>query len=208
MRRKKALNRSELMRTFKYVKEIKENEGKRNRIDFVEEGRRKVFLISDTHFDHANIIKYCKRPFNNVEEMNSVLVDNWNKAVGKQDVVYFLGDMAFGKGSRPASFWLQQLNGEIIYIEGNHEETGKIMVYPSAYDITLKYKGNDFLLLHDPAQKPAYWQGWVIHGHKHNNDLENYPLVSHKNKTINVCAELVNYIPINADDLLLYSHSN
>lgn len=29
-----------------------------------------VFFTSDCHFDHANIIKYCSRPFETAEEMN------------------------------------------------------------------------------------------------------------------------------------------
>ncbi len=47
----------------------------------------KIWLISDTHFDHADIIKYCARPFIDVKEMNKVLVENWNNMI-KKTILY------------------------------------------------------------------------------------------------------------------------
>lgn len=52
------------------------------------------WIIADTHLGHANIIDYASRPFENVEQMNKVLIDNWNKVVGQNDTVYMLGDFA------------------------------------------------------------------------------------------------------------------
>lgn len=56
----------------------------------------KIYLIADTHFNHTNIIKYCDRPFNNVKEMNETIINNWNKVIGKDDIVYHLGDLGLG----------------------------------------------------------------------------------------------------------------
>ena len=56
----------------------------------------RVFVIADTHFWHKNIIDYCDRPFNSVEEMNSTLIKNWNKTVTNDDIVIHLGDVGFG----------------------------------------------------------------------------------------------------------------
>ena len=55
----------------------------------------KVFFTSDTHFYHANIINFCKRPFANVETMNEALIENWNAVVGANDIVFHLGDFCF-----------------------------------------------------------------------------------------------------------------
>lgn len=56
----------------------------------------KVFFTSDCHFDHANIIKYCSRPFESADEMNRQLILNWNKVVQWDDTVFILGDFCFG----------------------------------------------------------------------------------------------------------------
>lgn len=62
----------------------------------------KVYFIADLHFGHANIIEYCNRPFQSVEEMNEFMIQQWNKKVKKDDKVFVLGD--FGLGSRESIF--------------------------------------------------------------------------------------------------------
>ena len=80
----------------------------------------KIFFISDTHFGHKNIIKYCGRPFSSVEEMNEKLIENWNKVVGDDCTVFHLGDFALGGQDT----WYKvrpQLRGSIRLILGNHD---------------------------------------------------------------------------------------
>jgi len=165
--------------------------------------KRNIFLISDTHFDHTNIIEYCNRPFRSVSEMNEAMLNNWNKTVGKKDIVFFLGDMRFGKGSRETDYWLKKLNGIIYFINNKdnptHDTKSKITKYYNM--LFIRYRNKKFLLVHDPIDVPKYWDGWTICGHKHNNNLRDFPLINGKNKTINVSVELINYTPLSMEKL-------
>lgn len=81
-----------------------------------------VWLTSDSHYYHKNILRYCSRPFETVEEMNQALIDNWNSVVGKDDHVYHLGDFCFGNVEKWNSILEPGvLNGNIHLILGNHD---------------------------------------------------------------------------------------
>ena len=77
-----------------------------------------TFVTADDHFGHTNIIKYCNRPFNSVEEMDAELIARWNSVVSKDDLVYHLGDFTLGDID-VARQYFNLLNGD-IYILGNH----------------------------------------------------------------------------------------
>ena len=93
-----------------------------------------IFFTSDTHFSHANIMKYCNRPWSNVEDMNETLINNWNKVVNKDSIIFHLGDFAWGNNWMPI---LNQLNGRKILILGNHDLKNK--------DATALTKGFDYV---------------------------------------------------------------
>ncbi len=82
---------------------------------------RAVFFVSDTHWGHANVINYSRRPFHNVENMDATLIRNWNRVIGPDDVVFHLGDFAF-LGAPEMVKLLDQLQGKIHLVMGNHDK--------------------------------------------------------------------------------------
>jgi calcineurin-like phosphoesterase family protein len=76
-----------------------------------------IFLI------HANIIKYCKRPFSDAAHMNEMLIANWNARVQPDDDIYCLGDFGFGD-QKTLQNVLDRLMGRKYLVKGNHDKTG------------------------------------------------------------------------------------
>ena len=152
-----------------------------------------VFLISDTHFGHANIIKYADRPFDTVEEMNEVMVENWNSVVKQGDKVYHLGDVTMNSKSLDI---LSRLNGRKVLIKGNHDIQKLKFYTPHFYDIRGSHELDNFVLTHIPVsdtQKLRYKGN--IHGHTHEKNLED-PWY------FNVSVEQINYTPIAFDEII------
>ena len=161
----------------------------------------KTYIISDTHFNHENIIKYCKRPFKSAEEMNNTLIDNWNKTVKKEDQVYHLGDLYLGPKQGLRNI-ISNLNGKIYLIKGNHDRlTNKsyedlgITLLKNAPIYLDKYKVG---LTHKPIPDSMLKKGYInIHGHIHEKKLEDiYDNNFTKNKHINVSADVLKFKPI------------
>lgn len=137
-----------------------------------------VFFTSDTHFGHANIIDYCKRPFGSVEEMDAALIKNWNSVVGPDDTVFHLGDFAWGD---PKSWndTLDQLNGHIHLILGNHDmkniQEGYMKRFASVTFQKQIYVDKTCIYLnHYPflCYAGAYYRKrhiWDLFGHVHSN---------------------------------------
>lgn len=158
----------------------------------------KTFIIGDLHLNHGNIIEYCDRPFDSYAEMNQHLVSNWNDTIAPQDTVVFLGDLALYYGTITTHDWLHALNGEIIFIRGNHDGAESID-YEESY--ILETENREYYCTHRPSDIPDDWGGWAIHGHKHNNDPANYPLFNREEERINASAEMLDYIPISVEDM-------
>jgi calcineurin-like phosphoesterase family protein len=192
--------------------------------------KKTIWLISDTHFEHGNVIDFCGRPFYDTEEMNNVMISNWNNIVSATDTIYHLGDVALSKErtypKRSVSVvterWAEKLNGNKIFINGNHDP----LTFGEYWKEIIGYKGIRFLLIHNPKGAEEDWpkpakqkldklmaelnneEVWMIHGHTHNNNLVKYPFINFKNKTINVSVELIGYQPINLDEIVSIIKSN
>ena len=71
-----------------------------------------LFFTSDQHFGHARMIKFCNRPFKDVEEMDAEMVRRWNLVVEPGDTVYHLGDFTM-EGYGFAKQMFARLNGSV-----------------------------------------------------------------------------------------------
>lgn len=78
-----------------------------------------IFLGSDFHFGHNNILNYCNRPYKDLEEMHCSIVNIWNETVKPEDTIYILGD--FSLNIKYVEMFIPILNGEKHLIMGNHE---------------------------------------------------------------------------------------
>jgi calcineurin-like phosphoesterase family protein len=158
-----------------------------------------LFVISDLHLGHANIIRYCSRPFlySDVGEMDHVLIKNWNYTISPNDTIFHLGDIRYGKGALPLRHYREKLHGQVTFIAGNHDEE-ELGAVPS---MQIEFEGRQYLFLHDPAQAPESFDGWIIHGHYHNNDLHRYPFMNFIDRRVNVSAEVIGYIPVSLREI-------
>lgn len=161
-----------------------------------------IYFISDTHFYHNNIIKYCDRPFNSVDEMNEVLINNWNSVITNDDTIYHLGDFCLSTSEEIKNIF-NKLNGKKILIRGNHDrksvkfyENIGFTVLTNAPIIMDEYK---IMLSHHPLPDSKIKDEYInVHGHIHNKDIGcDY----NKNKHINISIEVTNYKPISLDDI-------
>lgn len=130
-----------------------------------------VFFISDTHFGHANVIKYSGRPFASVEEMDEAMISNWNAVVKRGDRVYHLGDFSFYKPAETEKI-LKRLEGDKYLVIGNHDTNPKQFdryFYWVKDTFTLKVDGQKIFLSHYAHRvwESSHHGAWNLHGHSH-----------------------------------------
>jgi len=169
------------------------------------------YFISDHHWGHISIIKMSNRPFNNLHEMNLFMIDEWNKTVGINDDVYYLGDLMYKMN--PKHFVrnvLNKLNGKIYLIIGNHDEKHLhkyIHRFEWAKDVHyMNYEYNNkiynFVLYHYPIYSwKGIYKGYIhIHGHTHKKkEIETIPK---RGNILNVNCEFLDYKPISIEEII------
>lgn len=160
------------------------------------------FYISDTHFGHSKIITFLNkegkfvRPFSSTEEMDELIVENWNKKVRKVDTVYHLGDVVMNRRCLPI---LNRLNGRKILIKGNHD-IFKLSDYSAYFEDIRAYKvlpASGIIFSHVPIHPNQLDSRFKVncHGHLHEKIIDD-------SKYMNLCVEHLNYTPIEFDEIL------
>ena len=160
-----------------------------------------VFLCSDHHFSHANILTFFNsdgsrvRSFDSVDEMNETMVSSHNRVVGVKDKVYFLGDVAFSKKHLEI---LAQLNGTKVLIKGNHD-IEKLSEYQKYFkDVRGSHQFEGLILTHIPIHSESLSR-WScnVHGHLHTRQV----MLNAKPdaRYLNVSMEQIAYTPISLE---------
>lgn len=129
------------------------------------------WIVADTHFGHHNILKFEPDifPQATIDERDEMLIDLWNRTVGKKDKVWHLGDVAFNT-RLPL---LSRLNGIFdLLIMGNHEHKNVREYLPYFNDVKASAELMGCLFSHYPVH-PSQFGRYIanIHGHTHNKKL-------------------------------------
>jgi calcineurin-like phosphoesterase family protein len=162
----------------------------------------RCWVISDTHFSHANIARYCGRPADHEKQM----IDNWRQLVKPRDLVLHLGDLALGRPAQMEEIALK-LPGRKVIIRGNHDKKSKAWYKQLGFQIidafTTTFEGYTVSWTHYPGGKlngnPEALVLWPKHlnvcGHVHNRSHTN-PYI------INMSVEVNDYKPVWAQTML------
>ncbi|MFA5071201.1 MAG: metallophosphatase [Candidatus Pacearchaeota archaeon] len=159
-----------------------------------------LFFTSDTHFSHANIIKYCNRPFRDVREMNETIISNWNKVVTPQDVVYHLGDFAFGDAAEIKRL-LSRLNGNIVFIKGNHDRSLYEVCKPRDV-MTIREAGHVIFMSHYPHLAWDRSHHGSLHFFGHQHGASHHGSVKYQPRSMDVGVDCWKYTPISFPEIL------
>jgi calcineurin-like phosphoesterase family protein len=165
----------------------------------------KYYLTADTHFGHANIIRYCNRPFEDADQMDAFLIKNWNQRVKPDDMVFILGDFCF-KSTKVqkeiignvniSEYYKSKLNGNKVFVKGNHDNKNSTKTLIKSLQI--EFGGLTINCVHNPVDfSPEYDINFVGHIH------QNWLIKKHKNSILfNVGVDVHNYMPITVEEAL------
>lgn len=161
-----------------------------------------LWIISDTHFGHDNIIRYCQRPKNH----EVIMLSNWIERVPENHQILHMGDVFMGRDGN-ANRWalvVSRLPGEKFLMMGNHDRAKTSTYERAGFTIVEPFVVNGYAFTHRPITPswPAEWgvDEWHtnIHGHIHNNpwlpQFEGTPLEGRR--YINLSVEATDLAPV------------
>ena len=165
-----------------------------------------IFFTSDPHYGHTNIIKYCNRPFADAAEMNEQLIANWNGTVGRNDIVYVLGDMFFVEVEKARAI-MHRLNGMKRIVLGNHdklirrEPTLQALfdkILPDLHEESIN--GTRIIMCHYPllTWNKSNHGSIQLHGHQHNSN----PISRPDRRCYDVGVDANGYMPVKLENII------
>lgn len=142
----------------------------------------RTWLTSDLHLFHTNIIVYCGRPNETVDQMNECIIDSWRSVVMPEDRVIVVGDLSAGLGQRAGELRdiIGRLPGRKILIRGNHDHQTNEWYISAGFETVTDWILEDrILFIHKPATSmnldtlkifERLQPDLVVHGHIHSRD--------------------------------------
>lgn len=157
-----------------------------------------TWFVSDTHFGHANIIRFCKRPFASVTEMDEAMIERWNERVKPNDVVWHLGDFAFHKSKDELTTLFNRLNGNKCLIVGNHDhsDTRRLFWTDVKSLTTINLGKTPIVLCHYGLRvwDRSHHGSLHFYGHSHGN-------LPGDNQSLDLGVDCWDFRPVNIDEI-------
>lgn len=128
---------------------------------------KKIYIITDTHLGHDNIVKYCNRPVNH----SDLILENL-KIIKEGDILIHLGDFCIGKDEEWHRKFFEMIpNTTRILIRGNHDHKSDSWYLEKGWSFVCEefnntYFGKKITFSHIPRKDI---KNINIHGHYHNS---------------------------------------
>lgn len=158
------------------------------------------WFTSDEHYGHKNIIKYCNRPFQNIDGMNSEIIVKHNEVVKENDIVIHIGDFTL---SNSAVIYISQLKGKHFFIRGSHDNwmnklEKKGLIYHETWEKTIC--GQHIVCNHYPMTiwPRSHHGSWSLYGHVHNSERHK---IGSNGKQLNVGVDTNNFYPYSFEQI-------
>jgi len=160
-----------------------------------------ILFTADNHFFHTNIIRYCNRPFESLKDMNETMIRKWNERVKKDDLVFHIGDFGMSRSNeapeapkKPLEIIKERLNGNIIFIAGNHDKNNSNKT--PIQKIVIKHGGYRLCLVHNPEHFDYNYEIDLV-GHVHEKwQIKRYFKGNRYSDCINVGVDVWDFYPI------------
>lgn len=172
-----------------------------------------IWFTSDLHLGHANIIRYCNRPFAHADEMDEALISNWNSKVQPDDEVYVLGDVALCPATKAVNY-LRRMHGTKFLVEGNHDRGClkdpafrnqfswiRALAELDVPDPTAKKGGRKIVMCHYAMRvwNKSHHGAIQLYGHSHGSLPDDPNALS-----MDVGVDNHNYTPISLEDVMRF----
>lgn len=171
-----------------------------------------IWLLSDTHLGHGNILKFkveggerLRKEFTSLVEMHEAIFDNWAATVKPGDRIFHLGDVALRSLGRKVMKDINKLPGQKYLVRGNHDKYDDKQYHDAGFrKIYGVHSVDGIWFTHIPIHpKSLDMHRGNVHGHLHGGNIRTSDGLRVDRRYFNVSVENINYTPISLDEIIL-----